>query len=139
MFVVGHLDQVDMIRKFRQRTIISLNADAPRRPVRRQRAGPVGLEAEFSARMRKAAQEMRFLEIRLNVRPAFLLEGREASQPGLAEDDVNVLLFGQSEARQMRDAKPLAKFLDHIMVRARALRWVDQFRPKDDVLVSAAT
>ena len=70
MLLVGDLDQVDMVGKSGQLGNRPVASHAFRRPVGRERAGPVRAEAELAVGMGEAVEEMRCLEIRLQVDPA---------------------------------------------------------------------
>ena len=90
-----------------------------------------GLKRNFPSGWRETVEEMRGLEIGLQVDPTCSsLNDCEVAQPALAEHDVDMLLLGQAEARHVGDAEPLGQFLDDEMVGARPFRRLDQLRAR---------
>ena len=138
MLFVRHLDQVDMVGKLRQPAVgTERHAHYLRRPVRREAPCPFRPEPEFSVGMAEALQEMRGLEIGLEIDPALRLERLEA-QAAFRQHQVDMLALAHAESRHIRHTQPLSQFLDHVMVGARAGRRLDHLRPQRDVLVAAA-
>src|SRR5215468_10613158 len=129
---IDDLDHFPVIGELRQRVDRSgMNTAAE------WNIGPVRLKAELAVRPSKAVQVMRGRKIRLAIDPALALEVRERTPARALQCPVDQSAWRHPEAG-MRSAKPPRQLADHLVVGAAFVRRLDQFRPEQNVLVTAA-